>query len=105
MSDNQDTWYEITLDTDHLKSYRVRAAYLTVDERLFPGWTLLKNEHSVLVAMLRSERALLIQRCDETAGVPAVKPSPGPSPATVAPFRPPAVTASSVAYTTSSPRT
>ena len=54
----RDAWYEVTLATEHLKTIRVRAAYVSVDERLFPGWTQLKTEQGTIAALVRSGMTL-----------------------------------------------
>jgi hypothetical protein len=70
-----DTWYEVTLAAENFPVHRIRAAYISVDERLYPGWTLLKDEAQTIRAMVRSDMTFLIKRCDDP---------PRPSPAAVA---------------------
>jgi hypothetical protein len=77
---DKDTWYEITLAVEGLPVHRIRASYPSVDERLYPGWTMLKTEAGPIAALVRSDRALLIRRCDDP---PPAKPAQ-PSPATIA---------------------
>ena len=78
----KDTWYEVTVATEHLKTFRVRAAYVSVDERLFPGWTQLKTEGGTPVLLVRSNLALAIQRIDVPSqdAVPAPAPTPAAMP-------------------------
>jgi hypothetical protein len=78
---DKDTWYEITLAVEGLPVHRIRASYPSVDERLYPGWTMLKTDAGPIAALVRSDRALLIRRCDDPP--PAPKPAQ-PSPATIA---------------------
>jgi hypothetical protein len=80
MATEKDAWYEVTLDTDPQKPVRVRAAYVSIDERLFPGLTQLKTEGGSVAALVRSDRVLMIQREDDPMATAAVKPS-APSPA------------------------
>jgi hypothetical protein len=78
--------YEITFDTPELDTIEVTAAYTMVDGR-YPGWLLLKDRDSVIVALVRENRTLAITRGEALAGQPARtapdKPA-APSPAAVA---------------------
>jgi hypothetical protein len=85
MPAEKDTMYEIVIANDNLSSYKVRAAYVNVDERLFPGWTLLKDDQNSIRALVRSDRVLIIRRVDDA--VPALKPFTVPSPALLAAAR------------------
>jgi len=62
--DQRNTPYEITFDTPDLDTYQLTAAYTSVDERLFPGWVLFKDEHGTVVAKARADRVLAIARAD-----------------------------------------
>lgn len=101
----KDTWYEITLATEGLPVHRIRAAYVSVDERLYPGWTLLKDETQNIRALVRSDSALIIKRADDPA--PALKSAPSPAavavsvgrsatPSATLTFNPPTATSGSV---------
>lgn len=65
MGQDQNATFLVLLDAgDGPAEYQVTAAYVSIDERLFPGWTLLKDEDGAIVAKVRSERALMIRRAD-----------------------------------------
>lgn len=81
---DKDTWYEVTLGLESLPAYKIRAAYVAVDERLFPGWTQLKAEGGTIVALVRSDPAVLIRRLDDDGFPAAARPAAVPSPAAVA---------------------
>jgi hypothetical protein len=81
---DKDALFEITLSTDELDSYRVRASHVSEDERIFPGWTLLKDSNGTIAAMVRKDKVFLIRRLDDPAQLPAPSPVPSPVPATPA---------------------
>jgi hypothetical protein len=83
MADQKNTTYEITFDTPDLDTYQLTAAYTVVDERMFPGWVLFKDQHGAIVGKARANRTLAIARADalpddpgNTAAAPSERPSP-----------------------------
>jgi hypothetical protein len=80
----RDAWYDVTIDAESLPTYRIRAAYLSVDERLFPGWTQLKTEGGSIAAVVRSDRAVIIKRLPETPETTTATADP-PKPAVPSP--------------------
>lgn len=61
--------FEVVFDTPGLETYRVTASYTAVDERIYPGWTLLKDENGAIAAMVRSERVLMVRRAGSDPAV------------------------------------
>ncbi len=54
-------WVIRTADASH--TIKVRAAYPVCDEKM-PGWTVLKDHNHKIVAAVRSDAAISIERAD-----------------------------------------
>lgn len=62
--EQKNTTYEIVFDAADLPVHQVTAAYTNIDDRMYPGWVLLRDENGALVAKVRADRTLMIRRAE-----------------------------------------